>query len=315
MRQANDGTNTNPLAGIKKYTFGTMSLGANNLASIADDVKVVRAAMDAGVWFHVCNGYAGGDTFAVLNRAFDEDRTRVPHTIAKCRRDNADVFSFDIESTRSRLGLDRIDCVQVCGSAQSYYTIPSRFIADCVNNGPIWDAMREHRNAGRVGAYVLEIFSSNSRALLEMVRQDLFDGYMFYFNPFEREVGEETFSAVLESGKPILALRTLGAMRHGGGDKVDRPESLSPLFSSTLRDRMLAPIRERSGITDRLEFSFAFLFSLAQVATTIGGTRSVHHLEEFLRAADNVPSLTAESRNEVLSLHRTWFGNPSEADA
>ena len=39
------------------YTFGTMTVGGD-VARIGEDMRVVRQAMDVGVWFHTCRNYS-----------------------------------------------------------------------------------------------------------------------------------------------------------------------------------------------------------------------------------------------------------------
>jgi aryl-alcohol dehydrogenase-like predicted oxidoreductase len=67
---------------LTPYTFGTMSLGRNP-ADVAQDLVVLRRAMEAGVSFHSSPTYNQGFTFMVLRLAFDEDRSRVPKMVIR----------------------------------------------------------------------------------------------------------------------------------------------------------------------------------------------------------------------------------------
>jgi hypothetical protein len=69
---------TTRLSDVSKFTYGTSRLGDESL-SFAERVKIVRAAMEADVWFHTSHTY--GDTFRVLRAAFDEERAHVPPAI------------------------------------------------------------------------------------------------------------------------------------------------------------------------------------------------------------------------------------------
>ena len=296
---------------ISRFTFGTMSLGGADLASMANDVKVARSAMDAGVWFHTSREYAGGDTFAVLRRAFTEDRQHVPHCIFKCRRNNADILEYDIESALTRLNLERLSVVQLCGSMQSFYRNPSTLIHDCLHEGPMWNLIQRYRSSGQVQAFALEIFSSTSESVIPLIKRDLFDAYIFYYNVFEREVSDAALQTIQATGKAILALRTLGAAPRGQlPEQLQRPEAFGAEFSLLIRDRMLRGIRDRAGFPTWLDLSLAFLFAHPQVVTSIGGTRQLDHLERYLEAEKRCKPLATSLRDEIDELHRVWFGSP-----
>jgi len=68
------------LTDISSYVYGTTRLGDDKIP-FADRVKVARAAMETGIWFHTSHTY--GDALKVLRAAFDEDRNKIPKLIVK----------------------------------------------------------------------------------------------------------------------------------------------------------------------------------------------------------------------------------------
>ena len=71
-----------PWPEISPFTFGTTKVYDE---SNPQHVKVVRAAMDAGVWFHTSPSYGHEEkrTYDVLRKAFKEDPGKTPRCIVK----------------------------------------------------------------------------------------------------------------------------------------------------------------------------------------------------------------------------------------
>ncbi len=63
-----------PFSDLSTFTYGTTRLGDESIP-FPERVKMARAAMETGVWFHTSHTY--GDTFRVLRAAYDEDRAHV----------------------------------------------------------------------------------------------------------------------------------------------------------------------------------------------------------------------------------------------
>jgi len=104
-------TPTHRLANLSRYIFGTARLRGDNFP-LADRIKIVRAAMDAGVWFHTSHQY--GNALEVLRAAFDEDRAHVPRLIAKIGWNTIDEMREVIREHLQRLGIEHIDIGQLC---------------------------------------------------------------------------------------------------------------------------------------------------------------------------------------------------------
>jgi aryl-alcohol dehydrogenase-like predicted oxidoreductase len=275
-----------------------MSLGWSPENTMANDVKVARTAMDAGVWFHTSQEYGGGGAFAVLRHAFDEDRARVPKIIFKIRCDNATILRFDVEDALRRLGLERVDVAQLCRGRHDHRKV----VDDFLEHGPMWETCQALLAEGKVGTYVMEVFASFSPDALKAVENDLFPGYIFYYSPLEREMSNALYDAVAEKRPPLLSLRTLC-----GGNL--NPRRIAELSVDTdhpdiARFAALVPIYEKSGCKSWPEFSFRFLFSIPNMRTTIAGTNKLPHLQELLDAARDIRPLEAGLVEEIKALHR-----------
>ncbi len=290
--------NDQPLPEFSRYTFGTMSLGRIE-DRLDDDVATARAAMDADVWFHTSQEYAGGRCFQVLRHAFDEDRAAVPPLIFKIRCNSARHLRFDVDDALRRLDVDRVDVAQLCKSNHEKREI----VDDFLEEGPMYQACRELLEAGKVGHFVFEIFASFSGDALRAVEHGMFPGVIFYYNPVERQVSDALFDRLEQARTPILALRTMG----GGvvdADRATRKQQKDPDASDVALRQALQPLYERSGAPSWLDFSMRFLLSQPTVKTTIGGTSSRPHLREYLDAAERFEPLPADLVEQIKQVQR-----------
>ncbi|MFL7871859.1 MAG: aldo/keto reductase, partial [Anaerolineales bacterium] len=73
--------------GITPYIYGTTRLGDENITR-EERLKVAKAAMGSGVWFHTARMY--GDALEVLGQAFAEEPNKVPRLIIKIGWDQID---------------------------------------------------------------------------------------------------------------------------------------------------------------------------------------------------------------------------------
>lgn len=271
---------------LSRFTYGTMSLGAGAY-DMAADVKVARAAMDSGVWFHTSADY--GETYKVLRRAFDEDRARVPKLIVKMDAKFPEKTHAVIEGTVRDLGVERVDIAQMC-----WHVDAAGIAGQARDNGPRWQAFCDLKKRGLVGNFVLEIWppALSCENGVEAVQNDLVDGLIFYYNLFERFVSNELFDLIEKRKTKVLALRTLGGGR-AQPTQDPKGQALEALF-------------QKSGCRNMLEFGVRFVLSDPNVQTTICGTRRLEHLNALLDAARNFKPLDSAVVSEVKSLHRKW---------
>lgn len=286
-----------PLPTLTRYTFGTGRLGAEG-ADVAADIKVARAAMDAGVWFHTSSDYAKGGVFKVLRAAFAEAPSQRPPCIIKVYCETAETGKAHIEEILENLGVERIDIAQLCCHAD--------FAEDFRQQGPRWELFRDLQTRGVIGNFVTEIFAVDSTNALEVAKDELVDGYTYYYNLIDRQIGNELDGVLREKQLPVLALRTVGGLNIDF-DQIETKLAEKPddrVFQMALE---LKPLFIQSGSRNWTDFNVRFQFSQPNILTTIGATRSLAHLETFLESVRDFQPLDQSLSDEVIAIHRRWF--------
>jgi aryl-alcohol dehydrogenase-like predicted oxidoreductase len=287
---------------LTPFTFGCMSLGnSDDIADVRAQIRVVRAAMNAGVSFHASREYAGGGAFTIMRHAFDEDRARIPKMILKIRCDNALLLKFDVEDALRRLNIERIDVAQLCRAKHDRRPVVDDFLAQ----GEMWRVCQLLWKEGKVGEFVMEIFESFSPDAIRAVKAGIFPAYIFYFSPGERQASNELFDLLEQQKQPILSLRTLC-----GGildpKRIAQIRERNPDDGAIARFEALQPIYEKSGAASWAEFSMSFLKSFPNLVTTIAGTSSERHLIELINADRTSKPMAAPLAKEIKALHRAW---------
>ena len=262
-----------------------MSLGKNP-ADVDQDLAVARRAMDAGVWFHSSPTYNQGFTFMVLRRAFDEARSQAPRMIIKVRDATVPLMRFEVEDSCRRLGLEAIDVAQLVSMDPRPGNLADQLRA---GGGPLVDELASLRSRGLVRQAVIFLTPENSDAAVEAANSELIEGVTLYWNASQRDCSDTAWTKIRE-GIPTLALRTLGG---ASSDEKSRAKSAR-----------LAELMEASGSPTPTDFNLRLAASEPAIRTTIGGTASMAHLEEFLNAANNPQPLDAEILERVSELQR-----------
>jgi len=252
------------LSSFSRFTFGSMSLGRNP-AEVSNDLAVARRAMEAGVWFHSSPTYNNGFTFMVLRMAFDECPRQMPRMVIKVRDATPGLMRFEVEDTCRRLGLDGIDVAQLVSMDARPGNLADQLRG---NGGPVADELASLRSRGLVRKAVLFLTPENSDAAVEAMRSGLVDGVILYWNAMQRDCSDSAWAAIRQQKVLALALRTVGG---GPNDK--------------------ASVAKAAQLT---EFNLRLAASEPVIRTTIGGTASMGHLEEYLAAAKNPAPLPAE---------------------
>lgn len=266
---------------LTPYTFGTMSLGGNP-TDVAQDLVVARRAMDAGVWFHSSPTYNQGFTFMVLRMAFDENRNRVPQMVIKVRDASVPLMRFEVEDSCRRLGLESIDVAQLVSMDPNPGNLVDQLRG---GGGPLVDELASLRERGLIRQAVLFLTPENSDAAVEATRSGLIEGVILYWNAHQRDCSDTAWATIREKGISVLALRTLGG---GPSDKSSSPKS-----------KDLAELIKAADCRNPTEFNLRLAASESTIRTTIGGTASLAHLEEYLEAATNAQPLSAEILERV----------------
>jgi hypothetical protein len=284
------------LSDLTPYIYGTTRLGDDKIA-FDDRVKVARAAMDGGVWFHTSHTY--GNALQVLRAAFDQDRTRVPKLIVKIGWNSAAEVWDGIRQNIEPLGIETIELGQLCLGGQ--------LAEDFSNGGDCYKEFARMRDEGLVRRFVVEVFPWTSEAPLMALRagylDNLVDGFIFYLNPLQRFAANELWHEIVARDIPVVAMRTVS------GGPVHRLRDVpGAAWKDYLRQRAVevAPIFERSGIESWTEFCVRFAHSFAQVRATVGATGKLENLSEFLNAAKNITPLPQDIVDEIKDLHRRW---------
>jgi aryl-alcohol dehydrogenase-like predicted oxidoreductase len=253
-----------------------MSLGKNP-ADVASDLVVARRAMEAGVWFHSSPTYNQGFTYMVLRQAFDENRSSVPKMILKVRDATVSLMRFEVEDSCRRLGLDTIDVAQLVSMDCTPGNLVDQLRGD---GGPLADELASLRSRGLIQQAVVFLTPANSDAAVETVKSGLIDGMILYWNANQRDCSDTAWAAIREKKIPTLALRTLGG---GPADKT-----------SSAKAAELAALVQAAGCRNATEFNLRLAASEPVIKTTIGGTASLAHLENYLQAAESTQPLPAE---------------------
>jgi hypothetical protein len=284
------------LTDLSPYVYGTTRLGDDKLL-LPDRVKVARAAMNAGVWFHTSHTY--GNALEILRLAFDQDRTRVPKLIVKIGWNTIDELRDVIHQNIEPLGLGSLELGQLCLNGE----LAEQF----ANGGDCYQAFADIKKAGLVRRFVLEVFPWTSHVALKALRagytEGIVDGFIFYLNPLQRFASNELWDLLLERKEPIIAMRTVS-----GGNIHRLRDVPRAAWKDYLQKRAVevAPIFERSGIASWTEFCVRFAHGFPLVRATVGATGNPENLKEFVAAAQNIQPLPSDIQDEIISLHRRW---------
>jgi aryl-alcohol dehydrogenase-like predicted oxidoreductase len=284
------------LSDLSPYVYGTTRLGDDQIP-FGERVKIARAAMDAGVWFHTSHTY--GNALEILRAAFDQDRARIPKLIVKIGWDNIAQLRDVIRQNLEPLGLESLDLGQLCLSGQ--------LAEEFANGGACYATFAALKNEGLVRRFVVEVFPWASPMCLKALRggysAGIVDGHIFYLNPLQRFASNELWDLIVERQEPIIAMRTVS-----GGNVYRLRDIPGAAWQPYLQQRAVevAPIFERSGIVSWAEFCVRFAHSFPLVRATVGATSRLENLKEFLAAAANPRPLAPDLVDEIMRLQRRW---------
>lgn len=283
------------LSDLSKYIYGTTRLGDQNIP-FAERVRTARAAMNSGVWFHTSHKY--GDTFRVLRAAFDEDRAHVPPAIFKIGWDSIAQIRETIQQNLEPLGLDKMAIGQLF--------LTGAMAHEFRTGGPCYEGLRQLKAEGLVERFTLEVWPWASDIAIEALRagylDGIVDGYTFYLNPLQRFVTNDLFALIQQRDWPIVAMRTVS----GGLVDYLRDSGKAPEYLQK-RAAQVAPLYEKSGCQNWVEFCTRFVFGIPQVCATVGATSRIENLGEFLRAVQSPAPLPSDIQEALLDLQSAWY--------
>jgi aryl-alcohol dehydrogenase-like predicted oxidoreductase len=281
---------------LSPYIYGTTRLGDGQIP-FEERVRIARAAMDTGVWFHTSHTY--GDALQVLRTAFDQDRARVPRLIVKIGWSSAGELRDVVHQNLDPLGLESLDLGQLC--------LSGALAEDFANGGDCYQTFVQMRQEGLVHRFVLEVFPWTSDVALKALQggypQGIVDGYIFYLNPLQRFASNPLWDWLIAHNEPIVAMRTVS-----GGNVHRLRDVPGAAWKEYLQQRAVevAPIFERSAIPSWTEFCVRFAHGFPTVRATVGSTSRPENLREFLAAAAQIQPLPEEIQAEIVGLQRRW---------
>lgn len=289
-------SNRSAIKGITPYIYGTTKLG-DEAISREERIKIARAAMNSGVWFHTARMY--GNALEVLGEVFADEPTKVPKLIIKIGWENISQLRGVIEENIKPLGLSGVQLGQLClggGLAQ-----------DFANGGDCYRVFQDLKDEGLVQGYVVEAFPWTSKPPLKALRagytEGIIDGFIFYLNPLQRFASNELWNEIVERDQPIIAMRTVS-----GGPVHSLRDVPGFAWKDYLQKRAVevAPIFERTAIKSWTEFCVRFAHSFPQVEATVGSTSHIENLNEFLSATENIEPLPRSIIKEIEALQYRW---------
>lgn len=288
--------NSSILQTISPYIYGTTRLGDDQI-SVTERVKVVRAAMDSGVWVHTSHQY--GSAEQILRKAFDEDRTHVPNLIIKMGGNSVADMITDVTQNMQTLGIETLQIGQLC--------MWDDLALDFANAGSSVQDLIALKKSGLVQNFVLEVFPWTSINPLQALKaghmNGLIDAFIMYVNPLQRFASNELWDEILHQHYPVIAMRTIS-----GGPVYALRDVPGAAWVPYLQERAVevAPIFEKSGIPTWTEFCVRYAHSIPVVKATVGTSSKVERLQEFLQAAKHIQPLQESIMNEISALQYRW---------
>jgi aryl-alcohol dehydrogenase-like predicted oxidoreductase len=269
----------------------------------ADAVRLVHAALDAGVTFiDTAPGYAGGRSEPVIGRALAgvrRDRvvlcTKFGHTPDGGTDFSATAIEASVRRSAQRMGVDHIDVVVLHN--------PPPEVLDGTR-GEHYEVLEDLRDAGLIRAFgasvdaadeVETMLSTSAATALEVRLSAL------YQQPWDA-VGHAARDGVGTIVKVPLESGWLSG-RYGAGHVFTDVRSRWSPSDVALRARLVDELRDLlpPGMS-LIEGALRFLLAHDGVSTVIPGTRSVEHLTTSVAAAaGTLPPATVEAV-------RSWYG-------
>jgi aryl-alcohol dehydrogenase-like predicted oxidoreductase len=211
--------------------------------------------------------------------------------ILKIRDAEPALVRFEIEDSLRRLGLERIDIVQLVHDD----ACPKTIVQDFLDRGERWKLVESFKKEGKIGSAALYLTRNRSLPLTrEALETGLFDAVIFYNNLMEYDVPDGLESFIPSKPElPVLALRTVY-----GGLVIKTGEAGSDAEKARKLDHLNRLAEEYSN-GDPVELSMRFILAHGKVQTTIGGTKNLQHLEHFLRLSENIRPLPEPVAQEI----------------
>lgn len=285
--------------GVRVSTLGLGTMMFGDRLPEPDAVRVVHAALDAGVnLIDTADVYAGGESERILGRALKGRRheaflaTKVRRALPGDGRVNAEGLSRlrileAAEDSLRRLGTDHIDLYQVhWADPLTPLDETLRALDDLVRQGKVRYIGCSNFPAWRL---MKSLWVSNTMGLSR------FESNQINLNLLQHEAEEEILPACREEKVAVLAFSPLaGGLLTGkynggvapagsrGGDSDVWRSRLTPANLAFLRE--MAGVAEQSGFT-MLELAMEWVLSVAEVSSLLAGPSSAVQWEAYMDAA------------------------------
>lgn len=297
--------------GLAGYVYGAGDVGLPG-HDYEHDRELIRIVAVNGNWLHASPDYGGagnaGGTFRFLRKACDDLGVR-PRMILKLfiegYESGAPATTSDpvrnIRETLDVLGRDSVEIAQIWGSDRLY--------RDFGNGGPISETLDLLRDDGLVGRYAFQLTPEVTVEQWQTLQGSVVDGYMFYLNVIERNVSNQVYPLLVNSGAEIISLRALGRI-FVDYDSWDSKTTPMPKYTHPDTPRRVEELKnsyERSGCRDWLGFNTAYRRALPNVVSTIGMTTRAQHLHAYLEADRITKPMAAELAGEISALQEVWY--------
>ena len=152
-------------------------------------------------------------------------------------------------------------------------------------------AMAVAKKQGLVDSYIMDIIPPYCAAVPDYIRQQFFDGYVFYYSVIECGATPALLALMEQNHVPILAMRIFAGGEFFRGT-APQQATLDELF-------------RQSGCVDKVEFAMRFALSMPCSATAIAGTSKMTNLNQLLTAARNFKPLDPQIINKIRAMLRT----------
>jgi predicted aldo/keto reductase-like oxidoreductase len=289
-------TKTDFFNNISPYIYGTTRLGDDSI-SVEKRVETAIEAINSGVWFHTSIQY--NTTLNILRKAFDKQRSKLPHLIIKLEGNNIEEFRACIKKNIEPLGIESVDIGQLC--------LGGKLADEFANGGNCYREFEKMKEEGLVKSFVLEVFPWTSNIALKALKSgyssEILDAHIMYLNPLQRFASNELWDLLLKEKQAIIAMRTVA-----GGSVHKLRDVPNFAWKKYLQERAVevAPIFEKSGLESWTKFCIRFAHSITGVIATVGATSRIENLKEFLAAQNNIKALPSEIIDAISNLQYRW---------
>ena len=250
-----------------------------------DHVEIVCHALINGIPIHSCLKY--GNALHLIKKCIDITQ-RTPHLILKIYVNSSEPWlraSIDaqLQAIFYILKTESIDAIQICCNPKFKYA---------QEGYPFREKLLHLKSIGKIKRFYLEVYWQYSENMLKFLGDDVFSGYIFYHNLYLREMNLELFSAIKNSKKEVITLRSLG-----GND------SYLSHFYSNQQKLEIEDVYRQSGCSSMLEFKISFVKSTPRISGAVCGSSKFNNYIELLSKFNTQAPLSPRLWNRVAAVH------------